>query len=235
VRVAAHVVGVRPTRLEQLDDARLVLGASLRQLVDRQRLADDRADRHARVERRVGILEDDLHVARQGAQLVLAGAVTSLPSNQTSPEVGSIRRRMQRPVVLLPQPDSPTRPSVSPAIRSKLTPLTAWTLSTSRPSQPPVIEALDQVLHPQQRRRHAHPLAARQDVEDAAHLVARRRLAQRRRRRDAFGHRVLAARRRSGSLRPVDQLRHGAWNLLETHLVQRRGVDARDRADHPCV
>ena len=46
---------------------------------------------------------------------------------------------MQRPVVLLPQPDSPTRPSVSPASRSKLTPLTACTLSTSRPSQPPVI------------------------------------------------------------------------------------------------
>ena len=57
----------------------------------------------------------------------LLARVTSLPSNQTSPEVGSIRRRMQRPVVLLPQPDSPTRPSVSPATRSKLTPLTACT------------------------------------------------------------------------------------------------------------
>ena len=41
--------------------------------------------------------------------------MTSRPSNQTSPALGSIRRRMQRPVVVLPQPDSPTRPSVSPA------------------------------------------------------------------------------------------------------------------------
>ncbi len=69
----------------------------------------------------------------------LPARVTFAPSNQTSPEVGSIRRRMQRPVVLLPQPDSPTTPSVSPAARSKLTPLTACTLSTSRPSQPPLI------------------------------------------------------------------------------------------------
>jgi ABC-type oligopeptide transport system ATPase subunit len=38
---------------------------------------------------------------------------TSLPSNSISPEVGSIRRSTQRPVVDLPQPDSPTRPSVS--------------------------------------------------------------------------------------------------------------------------
>ena len=30
---------------------------------------------------------------------------------------------MQRPVVDLPQPDSPTRPSVSPAAISKLTPI----------------------------------------------------------------------------------------------------------------
>ena len=44
----------------------------LRELVDGQRLADDRADRHARVQRRVRILEDDLHVARQRAQLVAA-------------------------------------------------------------------------------------------------------------------------------------------------------------------
>ena len=37
------------------------------------------------------------------------------PSNRTSPEVGSISRRMHRPVVVLPLPDSPTRPKISPA------------------------------------------------------------------------------------------------------------------------
>ena len=69
----------------------------------------------------------------------LPSAVTFVPSNQTSPDVGSIRRRMQRPVVLLPQPDSPTTPSVSPASMSKLMPSTACTLSTTRPSRPALI------------------------------------------------------------------------------------------------
>ncbi len=49
--------------------------------------------------------------ARRG---FLSSAVTFFPSNATSPEVGSIRRRIDRPVVDLPQPDSPTSPSVSP-------------------------------------------------------------------------------------------------------------------------
>ena len=67
----------------------------------------------------------------------LSSRVTSRPSNQTSPEVGSIRRSTQRPVVDLPQPDSPTRPRVSPAATSKLTPSTACTWSTTRDSSPP--------------------------------------------------------------------------------------------------
>ena len=48
---------------------------------------------------------------------------------------------MARPVVDLPQPDSPTRPSVSPSSTSKLTSDTAWTL---RP--PPGGELDDEVL-----------------------------------------------------------------------------------------
>ena len=35
---------------------------------------------------------------------------------RTSPDVGSISRSRQRPVVVLPDPDSPTRPNVSPGI-----------------------------------------------------------------------------------------------------------------------
>ena len=41
---------------------------------------------------------------------------TFSPLNSTSPDVGSISRRMQRPVVVLPLPDSPTRPNVSPVV-----------------------------------------------------------------------------------------------------------------------
>ena len=53
--------------------------------------------------------------------------VRSTPSNFTDPSVASRRRISARPVVLLPQPDSPTRPSVSPLRISKLTSSTART------------------------------------------------------------------------------------------------------------
>ncbi len=53
----------------------------------------------------------------------------STPSNQTEPPTifppGGRRRMRPSTVVVLPQPDSPTSPSVSPRRRSKLTPSTA--------------------------------------------------------------------------------------------------------------
>src|SRR5215213_5430841 len=49
------------------------------------------------------------------------------------PAVGSIKRSKQRPTVDLPQPDSPTKPKVSPAKISNDTPSTARTTS-SEPS-----------------------------------------------------------------------------------------------------
>src|SRR5258707_11440849 len=76
---------------------------------------------------------------RSARSAALSSAVTFLPLNHTSPEVGSMSRRMQRPVVDLPQPDSPTSPRVSPASSSKLTPLTACTRSTSREKTPPLM------------------------------------------------------------------------------------------------
>ena len=48
-----------------------------------------------------------------------------LPSSTTWPAVMSNRRRMQRPTVDLPQPDSPTSDSVSPLSMLKDTPSTA--------------------------------------------------------------------------------------------------------------
>jgi hypothetical protein len=46
---------------------------------------------------------------------------------RTVPAVGFRSWRMQYPVVDLPEPDSPTRPRVSPSAMSKLTPSTALT------------------------------------------------------------------------------------------------------------
>src|SRR5262245_23898086 len=49
------------------------------------------------------------------------------PRYSTSPDVARCNRRMVRPSVVLPQPDSPNNPSVSPAAISKDTPSTART------------------------------------------------------------------------------------------------------------
>ena len=68
VREAVHVVGLQADRLEQLHDAVFHRLLRRRELVDGERLADDRADLQPRIERGVGILEDDLHVAAQRAQ-----------------------------------------------------------------------------------------------------------------------------------------------------------------------
>ena len=52
----------------------------------------------------------------------------STPSSSTRPDVGGGTRMIALPVVDLPQPDSPTMPSVSRSARSRLTSLTAWTV-----------------------------------------------------------------------------------------------------------
>ena len=67
-------------------------------------------------------------ISRRSPRISLrVSSVSSVPLYLTEPEVGSMRRRMQRPTVDLPDPDSPTRPRVCPAPTAKETPLTAWT------------------------------------------------------------------------------------------------------------
>ena len=57
--------------------------------------------------------------------------VRSAPLRRISPPTtraaGGSRPTIDRQVVVLPQPDSPTRPKVSPSRRAKLTPSTALT------------------------------------------------------------------------------------------------------------
>src|SRR5438876_4834877 len=64
---------------------------------------------------------------RIGRISVRESLVMSRPSKTIRPSVGSSRRMMQRAIVDLPQPDSPTTPSVSPPRTLKLTPSTAFT------------------------------------------------------------------------------------------------------------
>src|SRR5215207_7112261 len=59
-----------------------------------------------------------------------------LPRKLISPLVGSIKRRIVRPNVDLPHPDSPTKPRVSPSLIDRLTPSTALTAPLPRENNP---------------------------------------------------------------------------------------------------
>ena len=56
----------------------------------------------------------------------------SWPSSSTAPELGCSSATTTRPIVVLPQPDSPTRPNVSPAVTVNETLDTACTAATLR-------------------------------------------------------------------------------------------------------
>src|SRR5262245_36190838 len=73
---------------------------------------------------------------RWGRNSDLFNFVMSLPERRIMPAVGSMSRNTVRPTVDLPQPDSPTNPSVSPASIVKLTPSTANTVPPARCSSP---------------------------------------------------------------------------------------------------
>ena len=78
----------------------------------------------------VRVLEDHLDLLADIDHLFRVELGDIRPSKQISPAVGFSNCRMQRPVVVLPQPDSPTTPKVSPAENLKLTPSTAFTWAT---------------------------------------------------------------------------------------------------------
>src|SRR5438309_10157294 len=68
---------------------------------------------------------------RNGRISARESLVMSWPRNLTEPPVGSSSFMMQRAIVDLPQPDSPTTPSVSPSLIANETPSTAFTEATS--------------------------------------------------------------------------------------------------------
>src|SRR6516164_2818621 len=69
---------------------------------------------------------------RSATSSLRSSLAMSTPSKRISPAVGFSSRRMQRPVVVLPQPLSPTSPKVSPRPTVKSIPSTALTSPTLR-------------------------------------------------------------------------------------------------------
>ena len=93
---------------------------------------------------------------------------------------------MQRPVVDLPEPDSPTSPSVSPGAMSKLTLSTACTSAALRAEESAADrEVLGQVLDAQQRLGSCAAISAL--IQHAGDLVAAADVEQRRDRSRHFG------------------------------------------------
>ena len=111
-----------------------------------QHLAERALDGQPRVERRERILEDELDPARERAALAASSAAASgAPSISTVPEVGGSSPTSSRASVDLPQPLSPTTPSVRPASSSSETSRTART--GGRPAPARVL--LDEPVRPQ--------------------------------------------------------------------------------------
>ena len=71
MRIVVHLIRPQPDLFEQLGDPLALLAAG-GDAVDAERLADDIAGRHARIERSERVLEDDLHRAPDRPQLGLA-------------------------------------------------------------------------------------------------------------------------------------------------------------------
>ena len=173
-------------------------------------------------------------MSRQSARNAAASsAVTLRPSNQTSPAVGSISRRMQRPVVDLPEPDSPTSPSVSPGadLEADVVDRVHASRRCAPRKPPPIAKFLIRSLTRSSGSVIARPSPVRPATSTQATLWPPPTSTQRRHRLAAFRHGVAAARREAAAGRRVEQARHHARDRLEPRLVRRGRVDARDRAD----
>ena len=139
--------------------------------------------------------------------------------------MGSIRRSTRRPTVDLPQPDSPTMASVSPASSWKSTPSTARTWPDTRPKAPRRTGKC--LARPATSQERAHWItcasgARRQRVE-----MARRDLDQRRRLGAAGGLDEGAAR---GEAAAVGRPAHVGHAALDRGQALALLVEARDRA-----
>ena len=91
VRVAVDVLGVEPDDVEQLLGTRLCCSRPCPDAVDHERLGDDLADGHARVQARIRVLEDDLDVAAERLELrpLRAQHVAAVERDSTRPSARS--------------------------------------------------------------------------------------------------------------------------------------------------
>src|SRR6478752_2438347 len=99
-----------------------------------------------------------------------ANWVSCLPSNRIEPLVGRGSCMIARPVVLFPQPLSPTSPSVSPRSTSKLIPVTALTFKPVRPTGNSTTRSSTRSITSGELRRCAFPVPATSDHPRAGRI-----------------------------------------------------------------
>src|SRR5205085_8818083 len=96
VRIAARVMRREADEPQQLLDARPQLLRSRDEAVEPQRLTENLAHGHARIERGIGVLEDDLHGAPERAHLVLA-ELEDIPAGETYGAGGRLDQAQHQP------------------------------------------------------------------------------------------------------------------------------------------
>ena len=140
VGIAPGEVAVQTHHLEELGDAVLVLGLALAPAGASCSGSPTMLPMLWRGSREPkGSWKTIVHPPAERADLSLGQSRDVLAlEDDVCRAVGSYRRTMQRPTVVLPHPLSPTSPSVSPLRMAKLTPSTALTSATLRRNSPAV-------------------------------------------------------------------------------------------------
>ena len=157
----------------------------------------------------------------------------SCPSKRIVPPVGFSCSRISFEVVVLPQPDSPMTPSVSPAVDREIDAVDGLDPADLAPRKRlPVLtgEVLGQALDLQQRRRHARSFGLG-SLGSASQQRARQR-----RRKDGLARLVggaarqrVGAARVKGAARPAGVARSGGWPGIAQQLLL--AAELRHRAE----
>src|SRR5208282_174020 len=155
----------------------------------------------------------------------------SRPSNHTLPRVGSSSRSIRRPSVDLPEPDSPTRPNVSPRRISRLTPATAFKVSFVRESSPSLPAGNSFQRSSTRRSGSVIGAAAIFSDAEAGDMMTWRFHFQGWIGCGASGYRKRAARMKPASARRPERARYRSGNRLQA--MARRAIDARNRCQQP--
>ncbi len=162
MRIPVDEVRVETDPLQQLTDPLLALALGHHVVVDLPRLGHDVADRHARVQGGVRVLEDDLDVAAQPAQVLAGQARDVLALVEHLAGGGLLQGHDQLGDRRLAAAGLPHQAERLAGVQGEVDPVDRAHLTDGLLEDDPLgqREVLDQALDPQQRRGGAVPCGA---------------------------------------------------------------------------